>query len=63
MNTTVILQGREAQKWAMMQALDALGFFDIKLGRATIDFNQQGLIGNIKIEKNYRLSTVPPIVQ
>lgn len=58
MQTTIILQGKEAKMWALMQTLDALGAFDIKFGRATIDFDGQGKISNVKIEKNYRtLST------
>ena len=55
MQTTIILQGKEAKMWAMMKALDALGVFDIKMGRATIDFDNDGKIGNIKLEHNYRL--------
>lgn len=54
--TTIILQGKQAKQWTLMQALDAVGFYDIQYGRCTIDFDGQGKISNIKIEKNYRLS-------
>lgn len=57
--TTIILQGKVAKQWAMMQALDALGAFDVTYGKVSIDFDGQGKISNVKIEKNYRsLSTV-----
>jgi len=55
MQTTIILQGKDAQKWAMMNVLDELGFFDIKYGKVSIDFDGQSKISNVKIEKNYRV--------
>ena len=55
MQTTIILQGKEAKMWAMMQALDALGAFDVKFGQVSINFDGQGKISNVKIEKNYRI--------
>lgn len=55
MNTIVISTQEELKKYAMMCLLDSLGVFDTKLGRVTIDFDKMGKIGNIKIEKNYRL--------
>ncbi len=55
MNTTIVLQGKEAKMWAIMQALDKLGAFDIKFGCVKIDFDGQGKISNIKVEQNYRL--------
>ncbi len=59
MQTTIILQGKEAKMWAMMQTLNALGAFDIVYGKLSIDFDGEGKISNVKIEKNYRtLSTV-----
>jgi len=54
MNTTIILQGREAKMWSMMQALDAVGAFDVRFGKVSVDFDGEGKISNIKIEKNYR---------
>lgn len=52
---TVILQGKDAQMWATMKALEALGVFDIKFGKVSIDFDGQSKISNIKVEKNYRV--------
>lgn len=52
---TVVLQGKDAQMWATMKALEALGVFDIKFGKVQIDFDGQSKISNIKIEKNYRV--------
>jgi len=58
-DTTIILTGKEAKMWAMMNALDALGVFDVVYGKVSIDFDGQGKISNVKVEKNYRgLSTV-----
>jgi hypothetical protein len=53
-DTTIILQGKTAKMWAMMNALDALGAFDVVYGKVSIDFDGQGKISNVKIEKNYR---------
>lgn len=53
-DTTIILQGKTAKMWAMMQALEALGAFDVVYGKVSIDFDGQGKISNVKIEKNYR---------
>ena len=60
MNTTIILQGNDARMWAMMKVLDSLGAFDVKFGKVSIDFDGQGKVSNVRIEKNYRpeLSTV-----
>jgi hypothetical protein len=54
MNTTIILQGNDARMWAMMQVLDKLGAFDVKFGKVSIDFDGQGKVSNVRIEKNYR---------
>lgn len=62
METTIILQGKEAKMWAMMQALDSIGAFDVRYGRVTIDFDGEAKISNVKVEHNYRLmnlSTAP----
>ena len=54
--TTIIIQPTDMRKWVMLNALDSVGFFDIVFGRATVDFDGQGKVSNIKIERNYRLS-------
>lgn len=51
----ITLQGKDAQMWTIMKALDALGVFDIKFGKVSIDFDGQSKISNVKIEKNYRV--------
>jgi len=55
MQTTIILQGKEAKIWTLMKALDALGVWDITYGSVTINFDGQGKISNVKIEKNHRV--------
>lgn len=55
MQTTIILQGKEAKQWAMMKALDSLGVFDVVYGSVKIDFDGQGKISNVKVEKNFRV--------
>lgn len=62
MQTTIILQGKEAKMWTMMQALEALGVFDVTYGRVSIDFDGQGKVSNVKIEKNFRLEKLSPLV-
>ncbi len=54
METKIILVGKEAKQWALMKALDALGVFDVTYGKVSIDFDGDGKISNVKIEKNYR---------
>lgn len=54
--TQIILEGKQAKQWSMMNMLDSVGFFDLVYGRATIDFDGQGKISNVKIERNYRVS-------
>lgn len=49
------MKNKEEQMLAIMKALDAVGVFDIQYGRATIDFDGQGKISNVKVEKNYRV--------
>lgn len=58
MNTTIVLQGKDAKLWAMMKALEALGAFDVTYGKVSIDFDGQGQISNVKVEKNYRTLAV-----
>lgn len=55
METKVLLTEREVKMFTMMKALDALGVFDITYGSASINFDGQGKISNVKIERNYRL--------
>ena len=54
--TTIILQGTDAKKWTMMNMLESVGFFNIQYGRCTIDFDGEGKVSNIKLERNYRPS-------
>ena len=58
--TTIILRGKDAKMWAMMKALEGLGMFDVKFGKVTIDFDGQGKIGNVRVEKNYRVFEIEP---
>lgn len=39
-----------------MKALQALGAFDVSYGKVSIDFDGQGKVSNVKIEKNFRLT-------
>lgn len=55
METTIILQGKEAKMWTIMKALESLGVFDVTYGSVKIDFDGQGKISNVKVEKNYRV--------
>lgn len=50
----VQLTPRQAKQYVMMQFLDSLQVFDIKLGRVIIDFDKQGLIGNVQVIHNYK---------
>lgn len=59
MNTTIILEGKDAKKWAMLQTLNSLGVFDIKFGKVVINFDGESKISNIEITQNYRLPTLP----
>lgn len=61
MQTTIILQGKDAKMWAMMKALDALGVFDVTYGKVSIDFDGQSKISNVKVEKNYRTISIPEL--
>lgn len=45
---------RQAKQWLLMEFLNSVGVFDLKLGRVTIDFDKDGAIGNVKIEQNYK---------
>lgn len=52
---TVILTDKEIQTWALMKSLEAMGAFDVRFGSVLINFDGQGKISNVKIEKNYRV--------
>lgn len=54
LETTIILTGKTAKQWALMQTLEAMGVFDVKFGSVKIDFDGQGKVSNVKIERNYR---------
>lgn len=41
--------------FTLMKALQAVGVFDVKFGRVTIDFDGTGKVSNVKIEKNFRV--------
>lgn len=58
METTIILLGDDAKKWAMMKSLEKLGVFNIRYGSVTINFDGSGKISNVKIEQNYRSDTL-----
>ena len=44
----------QAKQWMMMEFLNSVGVFDVKLGRVTMDFDARGQIGNVKVEYNYK---------
>lgn len=62
MQTTIILQGKDAKMWSMMKALESFGVFDTVYGKVSIDFDGQGKISNVKIEKNYRIVDIKDTV-
>lgn len=43
------------KRHAFMALLDSIGAFDIKSGTLTINFNAQGEIGSVEVNKHYRL--------
>ena len=51
--TVVYMDERQAKQWLLMEFLNSVGVFDLKLGRVTIDFDKDGAIGNVKIEQNF----------
>jgi hypothetical protein len=51
---TIILEPAQAKIWVMAQFLASVGVFDIKCGRVIIDFDREGLIGNVKVVHNYK---------
>jgi len=58
MNTTIILQGKEAKMWAMMKALEAMKVFDIRFGSFEVNLDGEGRISNVKVIQNYRLDVM-----
>ncbi len=55
--TTLQVNEKEAKLFIMMQLLESLGVFDIKSGSVTIHFDKDGKIGNVVVQKSYKLST------
>lgn len=60
MQTTIIIQESEMKKWALMNALDTLGVFDVKFGSVTINFDGVGKVSNVEIKHNYRITELSP---
>ena len=54
----IYLNSKQVKQWMMMEFLNSVGVFDTKLGRVTLDFDDKGQIGNVKIEHNYK----PPVI-
>ena len=54
MDTPIYITPENAKIWIMAQFLASVGAFDIKCGRVIIDFDKEGLIGNVKVVKNYK---------
>lgn len=52
--TPIYLTELQMKQWIMMEFLNSVGAFDVKLGRITIDFDKDGAIGSVKIEQTYR---------
>lgn len=52
--SVVYLTPRQAKHLIMMEFLDSVGVFDVKLGRVTMDFDKDGAIGNVKVEYNFK---------
>lgn len=50
----VKLTPRQVKQYILMQFLDSVGVFDVKLGRVILDFTKEGTIGNVSITHNYK---------
>lgn len=48
------LSPEQAKQWVMMEFLNSIGAFDIKLGRLIIDFDNKGQIGNAQVIHNFK---------
>lgn len=59
MANDIILQNDDIKLWTMMKALQSVGAFDVHFGKVSIDFDGQGKISNVKIEKNFRVLELP----
>lgn len=59
MDSIIITTSDDLKKYALMKVLDSVGVFNVKLGKVTIDFDQNGKIGNVKVEQNYRIDLRP----
>lgn len=55
MDQTKAISPEDIKLWTTMKALQAIGVFDVKYGKVSIDFDGQGKVSNVKIEKNYRV--------
>lgn len=55
METKLMLEDKDAKMWTLMKALEAVGVFDVRYGKVSIDFDGQGKVSNVKIEKNFRV--------
>lgn len=55
---TVYLDPLQAKQYVMMQFLASVGFFDLKDGLASVDFDKEGKIRNVRITRNYKETRV-----
>jgi len=55
METTITLKDNDIKLWTLMKALETVGVFDVRFGKVSIDFDGQGKVSNVKIEKNFRV--------
>ena len=62
METTITLKGKDLKLWTLMKALESVGVFDVIYGKVSIDFDGQGKVSNVKIEKNFRVLELSTLV-
>lgn len=55
MDNKIIKEDKDIKLWTLMKALQAVGVFDVRYGKVSIDFDGEGKVSNVKIEKNYRV--------
>lgn len=60
--TKIYLSETQIKQWLMMEFLNSIGAFDIKLGKIEINFDKEGRIGNVSITKNYKTEDYTPPV-
>lgn len=58
LETTIILQGKDAKMWAMMKALETMGAFNIPYGSVTVNFSA-GNITFVEIAQTFRTAEFP----